>query len=374
MKDLSESRERITEIDKAMAELFEERMHLAKDIAEYKMERGLPVKDKKREEALFEKNEKNIKDPDLLMYYVNFLRGVVDISCSFQENLMSGMKVAYGGTEGAFACIAAKAMFPTARLISNHDFTAAYRSVVEGECDCAVLPIENSVAGEVGAVMDMMFSGPLFINRVYSLPVRHQLLGLPGADIKDIKTVISHPQALEQCSGYIRKHGFEILDAANTSFAAKRILELKDPAFAAIGSDETAALNKLEILDHDLQDDGSNTTRFAAFSRTKSLVPDSSGHEGDHFILVFTVRNEAGALSQALNIIGAHGYNMRSLMSRPMKDLQWSYYFFIEAEGNVNNANGHDMMQELSAITAGLKLVGSYKLLFSPEPRATSAC
>ena len=362
MNDLTESRNRIAEIDAKMAELFEERMHISKDIADFKKERGLSVKDEQREKSLIEKNKTAIKDEEITPYYVNFIRNVIDISCSYQERLMSGMKVAYGGTEGAFAYIAAKAMFPDARLISNHDFMDAYRSVVDGECDCAVLPIENSVAGEVGGVMDMMYSGSLYVNQVHSLPIRHQLLALPGADISAIKTVISHPQALSQCAGYIRQHDFATLDAANTSAAAKHVAELNDPSFAAIASEETASLTGLSILDHDLQDDGSNTTRFAAFSRNRNAVPDSSGHEGDNFILVFTVKNEAGSLSQALNIIGAHGYNMRSLKSRPMKNLQWSYYFFIEAEGNISSQNGRDMMQELSALCAGLKLVGTYKI------------
>ena len=362
MNDLADSRKKIADIDAKMASLFEERMRVVKDIAKYKKERGLSVKDEDREKALVEKNKSLISDESVVPYYVNYIRKVIDISCSYQETLMSGMKVAYGGAEGAFAYIAAKNMFPEARLISNHDFTYAYRSVAEGECDCAVLPIENSIAGEVGAVMDLMYSGPLFINQVFSLPVQHQLLGLKGASIDKVTTVISHPQALSQCSRYIKKHGFKTIAASSTSEGAAKVSELNDPSFAAIASEDAASMSGLNILDHDLQDDGSNTTRFAAFSRTQNTPADSSRHEGDSFILVFTVKNEAGALSQALNIIGAHGYNMRSLKSRPMKDLQWSYYFYIEAEGNIYNRNGQDMMQELSAICAGLKLVGSFRV------------
>ena len=209
MNDLADNRKKIADIDAKMASLFEERMSVVKDIAKYKKERGLSVKDEDREKALVEKNKSLISDESVVPYYVNYIRKVIDISCSYQETLMSGMKVAYGGAEGAFAYIAAKNMFPKARLISNHDFTDAYRSVAEGECDCAVLPIENSIAGEVGAVMDLMYSGPLFINQVFSLPVQHQLLGLKGASIDKVTTVISHPQALSQCSRYIKKHGFK---------------------------------------------------------------------------------------------------------------------------------------------------------------------
>ncbi len=155
MNDLTDSRNKIAEIDAKMAALFEERMRVVKDIAEYKQERGLSVKDTDREKTLIERNKTLVSDETIVPYYVNYIRHVIDISCSYQETLMSGMKVAYGGAEGAFAYIAARNMFPKARLISNHDFIDAYRSVEEGDCDCAVLPIENSVAGEVGEVMDL---------------------------------------------------------------------------------------------------------------------------------------------------------------------------------------------------------------------------
>ena len=117
----------------------------------------------------------------------------------------------------------------------------------------------------------------------------------------------------------------------------------------------------LDILDENIQDSGVNTTRFAVFSRAADANKASSRKDEESFILVFTVKNEAGALAQTLNIIGAHGYNMKSLRSRPMKELLWNYYFFIEAEGNVNSVNGQDMLKELSAICARLKLVGSYQ-------------
>ena len=113
-------------------------------------------------------------------------------------------------------------------------------------------------------------------------------------------------------------------------------------------------------MDHDIQDFEFNSTRFAAFSRTLNTQDAQIKRENESFILVFTVKNEAGALASTLNIIGVHGYNMRSLKSRPMKDLQWNYYFYIEAEGNINSRNGKMMLQELSALCGGLKLVGTF--------------
>ena len=360
MDELKEYRKNISRIDAEMADLFEERMQTCKKIAGYKQKNGLSIRDKKREEEVIAKSKERIKDDEIRSYYVNFLRNNIHLSCQYQESLISGMRVAYSGVEGAFAYIAAKKMFPGANLLSKGDFIEAYKSVESGDADCAVLPIENSLAGEVGTVMDLMYSGTLYINQIYDLPVSHQLLGVPGSKLSDISSVISHPQALNQCVKYLGKHGIASDTATNTAVAAKLVAERGDKNVGAIASEATAELYGLEILDHDIQDVSTNSTRFAAFSRSLHSHDKSIKYDNESFILVFTVKNEAGALASTLNIIGAHGYNMRSLKSRPMKDLQWNYYFYIEVEGNINNQNGQDMLRELSALCAGLKLVGTY--------------
>ena len=138
------------------------------------------------------------------------------------------MKIAYSGIEGAFAHIAAKRIFPTEELISYGDFRSAYEAVEKGECDYAVLPIENSYAGEVGQVTDLMFQGALFVNGVYTLNVMQNLLGVKGASVESIRKVISHPQALEQSSDFITAHGYATEEAVNTARAAKMVAELGD--------------------------------------------------------------------------------------------------------------------------------------------------
>ena len=360
MNDLDKARKDINDIDAEMVRLFEKRMKASETIAQFKKERGLSVKDSVREEQVIEQSRGKISDPVIESYYVEFLKNNIALSCSYQERLMIGMTVAYCGVEGAFAYIAAKRMFPKAKLVAYGDFKSAYQSVSEGRADCAVLPIENSYAGEVGTVMDLIFSGDLYINQVTDLEVTHDLMAADGARIEDIKTVVSHPQALEQCAEYIRNHGFETEAYSNTALAAKYVKESKDRSLAAIASTETAEIFGLKVLESRINTDAKNTTRFAALSRTQNYPATQRRREDESFILVFTVRNEAGALAQTLNIIGVHGFNMRSLRSRPMKNLLWSYYFYIEAEGNINTENGREMLQELSAVCAKLKLVGTY--------------
>lgn len=227
-----------------------------------------------------------------------------------------------------------------------------------------MLPLENSYAGEVGEVMDLTFSGDLHINQVIEVPITHNLLALPGASVDTIKTVVSHPQALMQCADFIKKNNFEVKTYSNTALAAKFVKDSGDKTIAAIASDETANVFGLDIIEKSVNDVKTNTTRFAAFSRVENTPFCLTKRENENFILVFTVQNESGALASALNIIGAHNFNMRALRSRPMKNLKWNYYFYIEAEGNVNTQNGKELMQELSALCAKLKLVGSY---FSDE-------
>ena len=360
MNKLEMSRNEISRIDLEMAKLFEERMKVCEAIAAYKKECGLSIRDSARELDLINRNRKLIQSADVESYYVQFLRKTIDLSCDYQARIMNGMRVAYSGVEGAFAYAAAKRMFPEAELIACPEFTDAYQAVERGEYDSAVLPLENSYAGEVGTVMDLIFSGSLYVNQVIDLPVIHSLMGIEGASLDSINTVVSHPQALAQCGDYIRRHGFQIMTYSNTALAAKHVREAGDPSLAAIASDETSAIFGLKILDSGINDSKNNTTRFAAFSRAQNRPATFGKREDENFILVFTVQNEAGALAQTLNIIGAHGFNMRNLRSRPMKDLQWSYFFYIEAEGNINNENGQDMLRELSAICAKLRLVGTY--------------
>ena len=355
MASLNEARKKINEIDKEMAELFVKRMRAAEMVYEYKKEQGLPILDAKREAAVIEQNSALVEDETLKGYYVDFLKNVMSLSRAYQHRMQSGLKVAYSGVEGAFAHVAAGRIFPDGNRVSHSDFKAAYDAVVSGECDVAVLPIENSYAGEVGQTMDLIFSGSLFVNGIYELEIHQNLLGLPDATVDDIKKVTSHPQALSQCHDHIKLKGFATEESNNTALAAKRVAVSGDKSLGAIASLETAEIYGLKVLEANINKSGENTTRFAVLSKVRAESPALTST-----VLLFTVKHEAGSLASAIGIIGKYGYNMTALRSRPMKKHSWQYYFYVEIDGDTNTENGARMLEELGVVCDQLKVVGAF--------------
>ncbi len=357
MTELDKARQIIDGADRAMAHLFEQRMQAAKIVAEYKKEHGLQITDPIREQAILARNRSWIEDEDLHAYYITFMEQTMALSRAYQSRLMDGMRVAFSGVEGAFADIAAGRIFPTAATVPHKDFKAAYDAVLDGTCDCAVLPIENSYNGDVGAVMDLAFFGPLYINGIYDIAIEQHLLAVKGATMDEIKTVISHPQALGQCAAYIRSHGFDTIEAVNTAVAVKQVADWNRHDIAAIGSAQAAEKYGLKKLEARINQSNQNTTRFAVFSR----IPKAESPTDSRFILLFTVKNEAGSLGRAISVIGSHQFNLRALKSRPAHDLIWNYYFYAEGEGNINSEDGKRMLEALATCCDNVRIIGSFE-------------
>lgn len=355
MNKLEEAREIINAADAQMAELFAERMKAVRTVLAYKQEHGLPILDPERERRVIEKNAALVEEGVLKEYYIDFQKHLMSLSRAYQERLQSGLTVAYSGVEGAFAHIAAGRIFPGGCRKPYADFKAAYEAVVSGECDAAVLPIENSYAGEVGQTIDLIFSGELFINGIYELEIHQNLLGVPGATPESIKRVISHPQALSQCHEYIKQHGWEAEQASNTALAAQAVARANDKTLGAIASRETASLYGLSVLEASVNKSGENTTRFAVLSRVRASEPSLPSS-----VLMFTVKHEAGSLANAIGIIGKYGFNMTALRSRPLRKHSWQYYFYVEIDGLTDSEEGKRMMEELHAVCDSLKLAGTF--------------
>ena len=358
MTELESSRKEINEIDRQIAKLFERRMDASRTIAEYKKEYGLQILDAAREQEVCAREIEYIENPDYRPYYLDFLHSMMDVGKKFQSSIVKGSRIAYCGIEGAWAHIAAKRIFPKGVLVSFPSFEKAYMAVVNGICDFAVLPVENSFAGNVGQVFDLMQSGPLFINGMYNLKVSQALLGVKGAKIGDVKKVVSHQQALDQCMQFLQTNGFQIEAVSNTAVAARAVASSNDVSIAAIASEDSAELYGLEVIQRGINQNVMNTTRFAVFSPVKNeeLTPNAKCL----FQMMFTVKNVPGSLANAIDAFREAGVNLRSLQSRPIKDIPWKYYFYVEGEGSLKTESGENLIQRLQQNCEEVKVLGHY--------------
>lgn len=358
MTELETNRLKINEIDQQIAKLFEQRMDAAKVIALYKKQYGLQIFDPAREQEVVKKELELIQNPDYKAYYLEFIHDLMDVSKKYQSFIVQGSRVAYCGIEGAWANIAAKRIFPGGNIISYPSFADAYDAVIKGECDFAVLPVENSFAGDVSQVFDLMHKGPLHVNGMYNLLISQALLGVKGAKLSDIKKVVSHQQAIDQCMEFIQKHKLEAVSAVNTAIAAREVAMANDKSVAAIGSTDSAALYGLEVLDPAINQNAMNTTRFAVFSTI--MNKDFKAQDKCVFQLMFTVKNIPGSLATAVKAFGDADFNLRSLRSRPIKDIPWQYYFYVEGEGSLFSENGDALIASLKEICEEVKVLGHY--------------
>ncbi|MCR4788810.1 MAG: chorismate mutase [Lachnospiraceae bacterium] len=357
MERIEELRKNIDEIDKKMAALFEERMKVSYGIGMYKKANGIPVKDVEREKKVIKNNSKYIKDPSIRGYYEEFITDIMHISKVYQQKQMGDIRISYSGIEGSFASIACSKIMPMAQRISYGSFADAYDAVVKNECDMAVLPIENSFAGEVGQVTDLIFGGDLVITGIYELPISHCLLGPENSTRDSIKTVISHPQAISQCNKFIERNHLRTIPYENTAIAAKEVADRNDITMGAIASISTAKLYGLKILEYDINDSKDNITRFAVLKKYNGEPADPKDNT---FILMFTVKNAAGTLARAISVMGEHGFSMRVIRSRPLKKKNWQYFFYAEVEGKISSKSAEAMIADLKKECEFIKIIGTF--------------
>lgn len=354
MDKLSQARAEIDRVDAQMAELFCRRMDAVRDVVAYKKERGLPVLDASREEAVVARNMALLPDAAYGEWYEDFVRHNMALSRAFQSRELARDTVAYQGVEGAFSHIALTRLFPHAAAKAYPTWAQVFDAVERGEAVCGVLPFENSHAGDVSEVLDLCFAHKnLCVQQVYDLPVSQNLLGVPGAVLSGVKKVVSHPQALQQSAEFVRLLGLATQPMANTAAAAKYVAETGDPALAAIASRETAALYGLTVLAEDVNTSENNTTRFIVIGKRMSA-------EGSRFSLLFTVDHVAGSLARVVQAIGEMGFNMECIKSRPMPHVSWEYYFYVELVGDVSSDSSRALLEKLNGLCRTARVLGVY--------------
>ena len=354
MDELEQARREIDEVDAALAELFERRMRAVVQVARYKQAHGIPIHDPAREDAVLQKAAARIQDEALRPYYLDHVRNRMALARQYEALLLGQNRVAYQGVEGAFAHIALRQLFPHAEAVSCPTWDEVFARVAAGDAARGVVPFENSHAGDVSAVLDLCYNHPeLWVVQVYDLPVHQNLLVLPGAELTGIRHVYSHQQAIAQSETFLKQMGLPCTAMANTAMAAKFVAESGDRTLAAIASRETAALYGLEVLVPDINADGDNTTRFIVISREKPT-------RGNRFSLLFTVDNKPGKLAAVIQKIGASGFNMESIKSRPMPRVPFEYYFYAELVGDPARAESEALLRELDRTCRTVRLLGVY--------------
>lgn len=373
--DLSELRAELDKIDTDLTALYEKRMEVCAQVAEYKIENKKRVFDKEREQQKLDAvgalahndfNARGIRDlfeqilstsRKLQYQMIEAHTGGGRLSFTELEGLdAKKCRVVFQGAEGAYSQAAMMKYFGK-EVDSFHvdTFRDAMLAIDEGSADFAVLPIENSSAGIVSEIYDLLVEFENYIVGEQIIKIEHCLLAVPGAKIEDIKTVFSHPQSLMQSARYLTEKGWQQISMKNNAFAAKKVLNDKDLTQAAIAGETAAQIYGLEILEKGVNDLKENSTRFIIVTNQKVFIKDAS-----KISLCFELSHESGALYHALSHMVYNGLNVNKVESRPLPGRNWEYRFFLDFEGNLTDSAVKNALRGLREETHHMKILGNY--------------
>lgn len=372
MRDLNEIRQEINQIDEKLIELFKQRMDCAKEVGNYKKLNDIPVLNQNRENEILDAVAKKGGEygASARLLYSN----IMELSRALQHNIvgsgqelkkvianaeadlpMSGIKVAYQGIKGANGYEATLRLFPKGEPISYKTFEDVFEAVANDEVSYGVLPVENSTAGSVSAVYDLILKHRFYIVGAFDLKIDYCLAGLKQSELGDIEKVWTHPQSISQCENYIGKKDFEATPMSNTAVAAKAVAKEKRLNVAAICSYKAAEEYGLKVLDNHIQDNDSNTTRFIVISK-KLYIPENA----DKISLCFSLPHISGSLYSVLCRFNSLGFNLTKIESRPIEGSQFEYLFYLDFTGNVHSENATNLICQLSAEMPNFSFLGNY--------------
>ncbi|MBR1635041.1 MAG: prephenate dehydratase [Lachnospiraceae bacterium] len=376
MNRLLELRDEIDTIDRQIYDLFAKRLDISCEVAEYKIQNNLNVFDPAREEQKLEDIAVRSDDAFLSQGMVELFSQIMSISKKKQYRMLaeagrvrqndficvdefdfSDATVVYQGVEGAYSQKAALTFFRKMNYAYHVEtWRDAMEALTSGHADYAVLPIENSTAGSVVENYDLMVEYDVAIIGEQIIEIDHALLGLPEAKLSDIKTVYSHPQALMQCDGFLRtRPDWEAISLENTAVSAKKIREDGDISQAAIAGEINAKLYGLSVIRRAIQDESNNKTRFIIVTNKHIFRRNA-----DTITLCFELPDEKGSLYQSLSHFIFNGLNMTRIESRPIRDKQWQYRFFVDFLGNLRDDAVINALRGLDEETTGLRVLGNY--------------
>ena len=265
------------------------------------------------------------------------------------------MKIAFQGEPGAYSEQAVFNYFGTVETKPCESFDVVFDSVVSDACDYGLIPIENSLAGSIHQNYDLLLRHDLHIVGEYPLRVQHCLIALPGVKKEDIKRAISHPQALGQCAAYLRGLGIKAESAYDTAGSVKMLKESGARDTAAIASRRAAELYGMQVLEERIEDNPENYTRFLAISKT-AVKPDGEAKTS----IVFTLRNQPGALFKALSVFALRDIDLTKIESRPLQGKPWEYLFYIDFIGATEEETAKRALDHLGEYALMVRILGSY--------------
>lgn len=373
--DLAELRDKIDEIDAEIVELYEQRMEVCKNVAQYKISTGKKVFDSQREKEKLEKVKSMVHDDFNKHGVEELFEQLMSMSRKMQYKLLAengsmgrlpflgvdkldteNARVVFQGSEGSYSQAAMQQFFGKG-VNSFHvqTFRDAMSAIEEGSADFAVLPIENSTAGIVSEIYDLLVEFENYIVGEQIIEIKHCLLALPGASKEDIQTVHSHPQSLMQCARYLQNYDWQQISMKNNAFAAAKVAEDQDKSQAAIAGEHAAEAYGLKILERGINQSDTNSTRFIVVTNQKVFKKDAG-----KISICFEVPHKSGSLYHMLSHFIYNNLNMSKIESRPIEDRNWEYRFFIDFEGNLADGAVKNALRGLRDETRNMKILGNY--------------
>jgi len=380
MKNKLESiRTRLDSIDRSIVEALAQRQQVVKEVAELKLESNSGIRDLEREERLLNKIRDYANEVGLDRYYAEHLfREIITNSVRYQthslldfqnENGQEHIKVSYQGTDGAYSHLAAIRHFaerhPSTDYYGYDTFQEAAQALMDERVDYAMLPIENTTAGSINDIYDILGASNLHIVGEEILKVVHCLLAIESVELSKVRRILSHPKAIEQCTHFLSKLPRCTVESYfDTAISAKKVLEDGDLSQAAIAGAHAADLYGLQIIAHDIANQKENYTRFVVVSRESVKVDPQFPSKTS---LMMVTSHSEGSLVDCLNVFHRHGINVCKLESRPRMNEPFRYSFYVDIEANMHEASTQNALEELKSEAEEIKLFGSYPKQINAE-------
>ncbi|HWQ78373.1 MAG TPA: prephenate dehydratase domain-containing protein [Anaerovoracaceae bacterium] len=368
---LDDLRIKIDRIDSQIKDLFLQRMKAAEEVAESKSKTGDKILKPEREEEVIKRLTGDM-DGEMKLAYSTFLKKVMEVSRTFQYRKMLELGadftiafleeespvewISYQGLPGSYSEMAAGSLFLNAARIPVDTFEGVFLSISGGGAQAGVVPLENTTAGSVYEVYDLLLSHDLYINASHIVKVSHCLAAVPGAGMEGIREVYSHPQALLQSAEFLKRHGLTAKTSSNTAVAAKEVAELNDKSIGAICSREAAERYGLIILQEGVNHNKENATKFVSVSKQLIVKEDH-----DKIAVVFACPHRSGSLAAVLGIFGDYGVNLTEIHSRPDGKNPWEYLFYVDFTGNLKDGRIRALLYQLHEELPFVKIIGSYE-------------